>query len=147
MRRRLFDSLADAQSATSFFISEDGVGIWLGTDEESVLAGGQTVVIRRDALYVPTLTRTGQPVPSIVRAKALERAERLGLRERHAAIGYWTLSETGELQEESVDIVLSREPVDRAALEHLAVWLLEAAEQDAVAYEVSGRVEHVRRDA
>ena len=147
MRRRLFNTVADAQSATPFFISEEGVGIWLGTDEESVLAGGQTVVITRDALHVPSLTRTGQPVPSIVRAEALKRAERLGLRERHTATGYWTLSETGALQEEAVIIVFGDATLDRHGLEALAHWLLVAADQDAVALEVEGRVWHLRREA
>ncbi len=36
-----------------------------------------------------------------IRAEALDRATRLGLRERHAAIGYWTLSDSGIVQEEA----------------------------------------------
>ncbi|HRE30232.1 MAG TPA: hypothetical protein PK954_26560 [Anaerolineales bacterium] len=147
MRRIFFDSLDDARAVSPFFIAEEGVGIWLGTDDEELLVGRRTLALARDALHVPSLTRAGQPISLAVRNAALERAERLGLRERHAAIGYWTLSDTRELQEEPVDIVFSREGVDPVELQHLAAWLLVAAEQDAVAFELSGRVVHVRRAA
>ncbi len=144
MRRILFDSIQTAHAASPYFIAEDGVGIWLGTDDEGLLAAGRSIEVVRDALHVPSLKRTGQPVSLAVRAEALGLAERIGLRQRHAATGYWTLSETGELQTESVVIVFSPTPVERQRLEALATWLLRAADQDAVAIEIAGVVVHVK---
>ena len=143
MHRILFDTWEQARAASPFFISEDGVGIWL--DDATGALGGHRIDVVRDALHVPSVTRTGEPLSSAIRAEALDRATRLGLREQHAAIGYWTLSDSGIVQEEAVIIVFSATAVDRLRLRALADWLLVAGEQDAVAIEVAGRVEQVRR--
>ncbi len=143
MRRILFDTWEQARAASPFFIAEDGVGIWL--DDASGALAGRRIDVVRDALHVPSVTRSGQPLSLAVRAEALGQAARLGLRDQHAAIGYWTLSDSGIVQEEAVVIVFSATAVDRVRLRALADWLLVAGDQDAVAIEVAGRVEQISR--
>ncbi len=145
MRRLIFDTLEQARAISPYFIAEAGLGIWLGTDDEVLLAAGHVIELERDALHVPSLTRAGAPVALAVRAEAIGLAERIGLRDRHVARGYWTLSGTGQLQEEAVIIAYSAAAIEAARLMGLAEWLLIAADQDAVAFEVRGRVRHVER--
>lgn len=145
MKRVVFDSIQAAHAVSPYFIDEDGFGIWLGTDDAAQLAAGSVVEVVRDALHVPSVTRTGVPLSIAVRAEAIGLAGRIGLRERHTATGYWTLSDSGELQTESVLIVFSSTSVSAEGLHKVAAWLLERADQDAVAIEVRGRVKVVTR--
>ncbi len=145
MKRVIFDSIQAAHAVSPHFIDEAGLGIWLGSDDPAQLQAGQAVDVVRDALHVPSVTRTGVPLSIAVRAEAIGLAGRIGLHERHTATGYWTLSHSGELQTESVLIVFSSTAVNAEGLQKVAAWLLERADQDAVAIEVRGRVRVVKR--
>lgn len=141
--RVVFSSISDARESTPFFIDEEGVGPWLGTDNPEILARGEVILIARDALHIPTLQQNGHPIPLELRSEIEARAAAIGLTQTHRAIGYWTLSESGEQQQENVTIVISSKPVDRASLRDLAEFIIREANQDAVAIEISGKVEQI----
>ena len=145
MKRVIFDSIQSARATSPYFIDEEGLGIWLGTDDPAQLAAGRAIEVVRDALHVPSVTRTGAPLSIAVRAEAIGLAGRIGLRGRHLATGYWTLSHNGELQTEPVLIVFSTTAVNADSLRQVALWLLERGDQDAVAIELRGRVSVVGR--
>ena len=141
--RVVFSSISDARECTPFFIDEEGFGPWLSTDNPEILSRGTVVMIARDALHIPTLQQDGRPIPFELRSEIEARAAAIGLTETHPAVGYWTLSESGELQQENVTIVISSQPVDRASLLDLAEFMIREANQDAVAIEISGKVEQI----
>lgn len=143
MARVIFPTIEAARAASPFFIDEHGVGIWLETADPTQLTLGRAIDVVREAIHLPTLTRGGNPVPPKVQTEALARARELGLSEQHPAEGYWTLSTPGDLQHERVTIAFSLVPIAPAPVRALARWLLQAADQDAVAIEVGGRVEHI----
>ncbi len=143
MARVIFPSIAAARAASPFFIDEHGVGVWLETADPVQLTLGRAINVVREAIHLPTLTKAGSPVPRQVQTEALARARGLGVLEQHPAEGYWTLSTTGDLQHELVTIAFSLVPIAPAPVRALARWLLQAADQDAVAIEVGGRVEHI----
>lgn len=145
MKRVIFDTTASARAVSPYFIDEEGLGVWLGTEDPAQLAAGKVVEVVRDAIHVPSVTRAGTPLSIAVRAEAIGLAGRIGLRERHTATGYWTLSHNSELQTEHVLIVYSLAAVNADGLQKVAAWLLEHADQDAVAIEVRGKVRVVKR--
>jgi hypothetical protein len=139
--RVVFSSIRDARTSTPFFIDEEGVGPWLSTDDPEILARGTVIQVARDALHIPTLQQDGRPIPLELRAEIEARAVAIGLTQTHRAIGYWTLSETGEQQQEAVTIATASQPIDQASLRDLAEFIISTANQEAVALEISGRVE------
>jgi hypothetical protein len=144
--RVLFESVEQARASTPFFIFEEGMGIWLNTTNPHLLAQGQVISLARDAIHIPSLEKSGRPLPAPLAAEFLERAKALGLERVSRARGYWTLSETGELQAEEVLIAWSDTPVAQLRLLELARFILEKGNQDAVAWEEAGEVKHLYRD-
>lgn len=142
--RILFPTLEIAHQHTPFFIEEEGLGIWLSTDDPTLLTQFPPVSFTRDGIHIPSVDKHGTPLPDTLRQQFLTRAVHLGLTQTHPARGYWTLSETGELQDEDVIIAFSETPVDRTYLTALAQFILETGHQDAVAYEMGGEVLHFR---
>lgn len=142
--RVLFPTLEIAHQHTPFFIEEEGLGIWLSTDAPALLTQFPPVFFTRDGIHLPSLDKHGTPLPDTLRQQFIIHAEALGLTQTHPARGYWTLSETGELQDEDVIIAFSETSVDREKLLALAQLVLEKGNQDAVAYEVAGAVLHYK---
>jgi hypothetical protein len=143
--RILFPSIAAAQARTPFFIDEEGVGVWLSTDDPALIEGMTIIPTRRDAMHLPSVEKTGQAIPKKLLTEFIHRAQAIGLTDFRPARGYWTLSETGDLQAEEVLIACSDQPVGHTHLLELARFILEVGNQDAVAWEEAGQVEHLRR--
>lgn len=143
--RILFPTLEIAHHHTPFFIEEEGLGIWLSTDDPVLLTQFPPVYFTRDGIHLPSVDQHGTPLPDTLRQQFLTRAAHLGLTHTHPARGYWTLSETGQLQDEDVIIAFSETPVSHPELLALAQFVLEIGNQDAVAYEMGGEVLHARR--
>lgn len=142
--RILFPSIAAAQARTPFFIDEEGVGVWLSTDDPALLDGMTVIHTSRDAIHLPSVQKNGTPLAPSLIAEFVSRAKAIGLTDFRKARGYWTLSETGELQAEEVLIACSNQPVGHTQLLQLAYFILAAGNQDAVAWEEAGQVRHLQ---
>lgn len=142
--RILFPSIAAAQERTPFFIDEEGVGVWLSTDDPALLDGIAVIHTSRDALHLPSVEKNGRPLAPGLIAEFISRAKAIGLTDLRPARGYWTLSETGELQAEEVLIACSNRPVGHTQLLELAHFILAVGNQDAVAWEEAGQVRHLQ---
>lgn len=141
--RILFPSIVAAQERTPFFIDEEGVGVWLSTDDPALLDGMAVIHTSRDAVHLPSVEKTGQAISHGLVTEFIRRAKAIGLTNLRPARGYWTLSETGELQAEEVLIACSNQPVGHTQLLELARFILAAGNQDAVAWEERGQVRHL----
>ncbi len=141
--RILFPTLVIAHQHTPYFIEEEGLGLWLSTDDPTLFLQFKPVYFTRDGIHLPSVDKHGRPLADALRQEFITRAHDLGLVYTHPGRGYWTLSETGQLQDEEVIIAFSESPVDREGLASLARFVLEAGNQDAVAYEVEGEVRHL----
>ncbi len=141
--RVCFDSLAFALSKSPFFIFEEGIGFWLGTNDDVLL--GECVCFEsfRFALHVPSEDKHGHKLSENLLAGFIQKASDLGLNNLSKARGYWTHEETKVLQEEAVTIVWTNEKLDESALLELARVLLIEANQDAVAVEFKGVIQHI----
>ena len=133
--------------ASPFFIDEQGIGAWLSTDNERLLAKGKVILSTRNAIHIPSLEKNGRQISAALIETLSQQALDIGLDNIHTATGYWTLSETGELQTEQVLIAFTEEAIDPEKLRQLAAAIVYTANQDAVAIEVSGRVEQRRKSA
>ena len=142
--RIVFASIEAARQATPFFIDEAGVGPWLSTADPALLTQGEVQMSARDALHIPSVEQTGAPIPAAIIEQIRQQAAAIGLKEICPATGYWTLSETGELQAEQVLIACSDSGVSAEALRQLAVTVARLTNQEAVAIEISGQVEQIR---
>jgi len=120
---------------------ETEVGWWTYADQLQPEIG-KSFDGERDALYIPTLQKNGEPVSEadIVHFKA--RARELGFTELTGAAGMWILSETGEAQVEHVWIAwakkISKEV--RAIMPALAEEIKNVTNQDSVAWENGGEL-------
>lgn len=142
--RVVFESVVEALEASPFFIDEQGIGAWLSTDDQRLLEKGKVILSTRNAIHIPSLEKNGRQIPAVLIETLSQQAQSIGLDKTHTATGYWTLSETGERQTEQVLIAFTEEAVDPEKLRRLAAEIVRAANQDAVAIEVSGRVEQWR---
>lgn len=121
---------------------ETEVGWWTYSDRPRLEIGKQFDG-ERDAMYIPTLQKTGEPVSEadIVRFKT--RAKELGFTELTGAAGMWILSTTGEAQVEHVWIAWVKKISEevRAIMPKLAEEIKNATNQDCVAWENGGKIE------
>jgi hypothetical protein len=141
--RIVFPSIEVALKASPFFIDEEGVGPWLSSDDEALYAFGRVIHSTRNAIHIPSLEQSGAIIPEVVIADFCQRAAGIGLSQLSDAVGYWTLAATGVVQKEKVKIAFSDDSVDVVALRHLAQEIILATNQEAVAIEVGGKVEHL----
>lgn len=123
---------------------EPEIGWWTYSTEDlseigSKFKGG------RDALYIPTLQKSGEPVATEHIQKLREHAKSLGFSNETPASGMWVLSETGEVQIEYIWIIwTARASHDvRARISHLAKKIKLLTNQDAVAYELDGELNFI----
>lgn len=139
--RIVFPSIQAALKASPYFIDEEQVGPWLSSADQDLNAFGTVFTSMRNAIHIPSLEQTGAMIPESAIADFCQRAASIGLTRISNATGYWTLTSTGALQKESVKIVFSEEFIDPDALRNLGREIIVAANQEAVAIEISGRVE------
>lgn len=122
---------------------EPGTGWWSQASEKSHQQFGNPFRSERDAIYIPTLQKTGQPVDETVVSSLKIQAAALGLTSITQAAGMWVLSDTGEVQTETIWIAYSATPIaasKRPALRALAETTKILANQDEVAREEAGRL-------
>jgi hypothetical protein len=93
----------------------------------------------RDAIYIPTMRKNGEPIEKGTVEKYKDFAVSLGLDQTTRATGIWILSETGEPQVETIWIAYGDSIEGHGALlSKVATQLKDDADQDSVAYELSG---------
>ncbi|MFA5644327.1 MAG: hypothetical protein WC928_02250 [Patescibacteria group bacterium] len=122
---------------------EPGLGWWSQASEKDHQQLGNPFCSERDAIYIPTLQKNGQPVAEEVVHSLKTQASALGLTSLTQAAGMWVLSETGEVQTETIWIAFSSIPIvaeKRPALRALAETTKILANQDEVAREENGRL-------
>jgi hypothetical protein len=122
---------------------EPGTGWWSQASDKNHQKFGNPFTSERDAIYIPTLQKTGHPVEEIVVNSLKIQAAALGLTSITQAAGMWVLSETNEVQTETIWIVYSATPIaedKRPALKALAETTKILANQDEVAREEAGRL-------
>lgn len=119
---------------------EPTVGWWAQVGEESQLHLGVPFAPKRDAIYIPTIQKSGEAVDEGMVAYIKFRAAELGLTTLTQAAGMWILSATQEVQTETVWIAYAEHTVEREALAELAQTIKNAANQDAVAWEENGEL-------
>jgi hypothetical protein len=122
---------------------EPHLGWWTQISSEDQLSLGTPFDGSRDAIYIPTLQKTGPAVSKKVVENLKAKARELGLTEVTQASGMWVLSHNGQVQAETIWIFYSRESVNREALSKLAEQIKEEANQDSVAFEDSGTLNFV----
>lgn len=122
---------------------EPGTGWWSQASEKSHQQFGTPFRSERDAIYIPTLQKNGHPVAEEVVVSLKTQASALGLTSITQAAGMWVLSDTGEVQTETIWIAYSANPIvasKRPALRALAEATKILANQDEVAREENGRL-------
>ncbi len=122
---------------------EPATNWWSQASEASHQKFGNPFRSVRDAIYIPTLQKNGQPVAEEVVSSLKIQAAALGLTSITQAAGMWVLSETNEVQAETIWICYSQDPVaaeKRPALKALASTIKVLANQDDVAWEELGRL-------
>lgn len=122
---------------------EPGTGWWSQASEKSHQQFGMPFRSERDAIYIPTLQKNGHPVAEGVVVSLKTQASALGLTSITQAAGMWVLSETGEVQTETIWIAYSATQIaaeKRPALRALAETTKILANQDEVAREEGGRI-------
>lgn len=141
--RIVFPSIQAALKASPYFIDEEQVGPWLSSADQKLHTFGTVITTSRNAVHIPSLEQTGAPIPDSVITNICQRAASVGLTRIRDATGYWTLASSGSLQKEKVKIAFSDDLIDLDLLRSLAREIIVAVNQEAVAIEVSGRVEQL----
>ena len=96
----------------------------------------------RDALYIPTLQKTGSRVSEATIEQIKKQAREMGFEHLSCARGMWVLSETGEPQVEVIWIAWAKQVSEavRQQLAALANYIKQACNQDCVAWEQAGEL-------
>ena len=143
--RIIFPSIEVARQASPFFIDEEEVGPWLSSSDQNLWSKGTVQMSSRNAIHIPSLEPTGEKIPADIIERFCQRAATLGLDQMRLATGYWTLASTGELQVEEIRIVYSEKAFSPIILYQLADEIIRITSQEAIAIEISGRVEQYFR--
>jgi hypothetical protein len=134
-----YGSVKDTGGATF----EPGTGWWSQASKVEHQHIGTPFCSERDAIYVPTLQKNGHPVAEEMVIGLKAQASALGLTSVTQAAGMWVLSETGEVQAETIWICYNTDPIpasQRPALKTLAHAIQVLANQDCVAWEEHGHL-------
>jgi len=102
MKTQVFDPFA-AVRETGGCTFEPHIGWW--TQCESAPQAkelGRPFAGKRDAIYIPTLQKDGRSVSSETIENLKQEARELGLSKTSRASGMWVLSETNEVQTETI---------------------------------------------
>lgn len=137
MKTQVFDPFTAVQKSGGCTFEPER-GWWTQTTPEQASELGRPFSDERDAAYIPTLQKNGQPVPEEVVAEVKARATELGLTTLTRAAGMWVLSETGEVQTETIWIAHGK--TKNGSLTALAQHIKAAANQDCVAWENGGEL-------
>lgn len=141
MKTQVFDPFA-AVRETGGCTFESNLGWW--TQCESAPQAerlGRPFAGKRDAIYIPTLQKDGHPVASETVESLKKEARELGLDKTSRASGMWVLSETNEVQAETIWVLFAEQSVNRIQLKNLAVKIERVANQDCVAREEDGKLQ------
>ena len=144
--RIIFPSIEVARQASPFFIDENEIGPWLSSPDLNLWSKGTVQMSSRNAIHIPSLEPTGEKISANIIERFCQRAATLRLDQMRLATGYWTLTSTGELQVEEVRIVFSEKAFSPIILHQLADEIIRATSQEAIAIEISGRVEQYFRE-
>ncbi len=137
MKVKLFDPFA-ALSVAGGATFEPHLGFWSQVDSLDGIEG-EVFEDTRDAIYIPTVQKTGSPVPESVVQWMKSQAQELGLCDIHRAAGMWILSDTGEVQSETIWIAEGQCSL-KEQLPIFAVQIRNLANQDCVAWEQNGEL-------
>jgi hypothetical protein len=137
----LVHSPIEAAARTGGCTFEPGVGWWTFSSSPAPELG-DVIEGTRDALYIPTLEKSGAPVASDKIEGIKARAQGLGFNRLACARGMWVLSETGEAQVEVIWIAWCDQVAEtiRGLLPSLAREIRELTNQDCVAWEEGGEL-------
>lgn len=129
---------AAAARVTGGVTWEQGIGWWTQVPAVASLPG-MPLLQRRDAIYVPSLQKTGGRICERVRQQIIDSVRDAGLSNISQAVGGWLLSGSGSLQTEAVTILYAPPGrVQKNLIGMLVALVHQLANQDAVAYEVDG---------
>ena len=141
MKTKVFDPFV-AVRETGGCTFEPHLGWWTQCESASQAEElGRPFAGKWDAIYIPTLQKDGRPVSSETIEGLKEEARALGLDKTSRASGMWVLSETGEVQAETIWVLFAEHSVNRAQLKNLAVKIEHVANQDCVAREEDGELQ------
>jgi hypothetical protein len=127
----------EAASATGGCTFEPEIGWWTFSTKP---VEGKKLEGIRDALYIPTLQKTGSRVSESAIENLKKTARELGFNNLACARGMWILSETGQPQVEVIWIAWTESVCGqvREQLPALANQIKETCNQDCVAWEQEG---------
>ena len=143
MKTRVFDPFAAVRESGGCTY-EPGIGWWTyvsSTVQANKL--GVPFASARNAIYIPTLQKSGEPVSEETITALKRRARLLGLTHITRATGMWVLSETGEIQSETIWIAYGDHVISERALANFAAYICVVANQDCVAREVAGELQFI----
>jgi len=143
MKYSVINPLA-AALATGGCTLEPEIGWWTYSADPLPEIGGK-FKDGRDALYIPTLQKSGVPVATEHVQQLRAHARQLGFSNETPASGMWVLSETGEVQIEYIWIIWTERASQevRSKIADLASKIKELTNQDAVAYELDGQLNFI----
>lgn len=141
MKTRVSSPIA-AAATTGGCTFEPEIGWWTYTPDGMVHVEGKRFMGMRDALYIPTLQKTGHRVAESEIESLKTTARELGFANLSCARGMWVLSETGEPQVEVIWIAWGDTVAEnvREQLPVLANHIKSACNQDCVAWEQGGEL-------
>jgi hypothetical protein len=134
----------DAAIKTGGCTMEPEIGWWTYSTE-NIPEIGEEIEECRDALYIPTLQKNGEPVKTALVKKLRENAKKLGFTNETPASGMWVLSETGEVQIEYIWILWNTNISEKTQkrLTSFAKKIKKSTNQDCVAYELQGHLNFI----
>jgi hypothetical protein len=140
MKTRVFNPFAAVRESGGCTF-EPELGWWTQVSSvETAERLGMPFAGQRDAIYIPTLQKSGEPVSEETVATLKERAKELGLTNITRAAGMWVLSTTNEVQSETIWIAFGDQASSHEHLSSLAADIQRDANQDCVAFERSGEL-------
>ena len=147
MKTKVFDPFAAVRESGGCTF-EPELGWWTQVpSSETAERLGMPFVGQRDAIYIPTLQKSGEPVSEETVANLKGRATQLGLTNITRAAGMWVLSITNEVQSETIWIAYGDQASSDEDLASLAADIQRDANQDCVAFERRGELNFTSANA
>ncbi len=139
MKRLVFDPFVSVRE-TGGCTFEPDMGWWTQISGPTQERFGRALNDSRDALYIPTLQKTGEPVDVAIVEFFKQQAAKIGLLDLVCASGMWVLSTTGDVQTETIWIARGKcGDLDR--MRELTYNIKIFANQDCVAWEENGEMQ------
>lgn len=138
MKTRVFDPFSAVRESGGCTF-EPEIGWWTQVQSSNTAEKlGVPFAGQRDAIYIPTIQKSGEPVAEATVLALKERAQNIGMTNIIRATGMWVLSTTGEVQSETIWIAYGNQATSQENLAKLASDIQSEANQDCVAFEQSG---------